>query len=191
MPALHPCPRCKRMIPVGVQYCPDCRPVAEAQAKAAIERRQEYKRKQAAKRYNARRDPKYQAFYLSKNWRALSRAKLQTASYRCEAKLPKCTGIACEVHHKQPIQTQEGWDRRFDWDNLEAIMGGTRANSDVAIRPASWICVRFSGSWDTPGVGQILRRRRRITVTGWGLCSKNSPRHLKGGETHGRTATTH
>lgn len=121
MPALHPCPRCKRMIPVGVQYCPDCRPVAEAQAKAAIERRQEYKRKQAAKRYNARRDPKYQIFYRSKDWRTLSRAKLQAARYRCEAKLPGCTGIACEVHHKQPIQLQEGWDRRFDWDNLEAV----------------------------------------------------------------------
>ena len=142
MPAYHPCPRCKRMIPVGVQYCDSCRPVAEAQAAEAIQHRQDYKRKQAARRYNARRDPKYQAFYRSKDWKKLSRAKLQAAHYRCEAKLPGCTGIACEVHHKQPIQTQEGWDRRFEWDNLEATCSAChngrhpnkfkgRVNSDI------------------------------------------------------------
>lgn len=120
MPVYHPCPRCKRMIPVGVQYCDSCRPVAEAQAAEAIQHRQDYKRKQAARRYNVRRDPKYLTFYRSKDWKKLSRAKLQAAHYRCEAKLPGCTGIACEVHHKQPIQTQEGWDRRFEWHNLEA-----------------------------------------------------------------------
>ena len=30
------------MIPVGVPYCPDCKPIAEAQATEAIERRQAY-----------------------------------------------------------------------------------------------------------------------------------------------------
>ena len=37
--ALHPCPRCKRLVPVGVSYCEACRPEAEAQAQEAIERR--------------------------------------------------------------------------------------------------------------------------------------------------------
>ncbi len=121
MAVLHPCPRCKRMIPVGVAYCDHCRPAAEAQARAAVERRQAFKRHKAAERYNRRRDPKYLKFYRSKAWRTLSRAKLQDAGYHCQAKQPHCTGIACEVHHIQPIQTPEGWERRLDWGNLEAV----------------------------------------------------------------------
>ena len=40
--AVHPCPRCKRLIPVGVPYCPDCKPIAEAQSTEAIESGQAY-----------------------------------------------------------------------------------------------------------------------------------------------------
>lgn len=119
--ALHPCPRCKRLIPVGVQYCEDCRPLAEAQAAEAVERRQAYKRAKYNKAYNKRRDPKYLTFYRSKDWKITSKAKLQEAGYKCEAHLPGCTGLAVEVHHKQAIQTPEGWDLRLDWDNLEAL----------------------------------------------------------------------
>lgn len=118
---LHPCPRCKRLIPVGVSYCEACKPMAEAQAAEAIERRQAFKRAKYNRNYNKRRDPKYLRFYRSKEWRLLSRAKLQDCGYKCEAKLAGCTGLAVEVHHKRPLQTEEGWDERLEWDNLEAV----------------------------------------------------------------------
>ena len=119
--AVHPCPRCGVMIPVGVNYCPDCKPIAEAQAAEAIERRQAYKRAKYNKTYNKRRDPKYLTFYRSKAWKLTSRSKLQDVEYKCEARLNGCTGLAVEVHHRVPIQTPEGWERRLDWDNLEAV----------------------------------------------------------------------
>lgn len=119
--ALHPCPRCKTLIPVGVQYCEACRPLADAQAQEAMERKRAYKSKQYAKQYNARRDPKYLTFYRSKDWRLLSRTYLQRAGYKCQAKLEGCKGLAVEVHHIKPIQSPEGWDLRLDWDNLEAV----------------------------------------------------------------------
>lgn len=119
--AVHPCPRCGAMIPVGVNYCTDCKPIAEAQAAEAIERRQAYKRAKYNKAYNKRRDPKYLTFYRSKAWKLTSRSKLQDVEYKCEARLNGCTGLAVEVHHRVPIQTPEGWGRRLDWDNLEAV----------------------------------------------------------------------
>ena len=119
--AVHPCPRCKRLIPVGVQYCEACRPVAEAQAQEAMDRKRAYKQAKYNQAYNRRRDPKYLQFYRGKDWRTLSRAYLQSVNYRCEAKLDGCTGLAVEVHHKQAIQTPEGWERRLDWHNLEAV----------------------------------------------------------------------
>lgn len=119
--ALHPCPRCKTLIQVGVQYCESCRPLADAQAQEAMERKRAYKQRRYAQQYNARRDPKYLAFYRSKDWRLLSRTYLQRAGYKCQAKLEGCKGLAVEVHHIKPIQTPEGWDLRLDWDNLEAV----------------------------------------------------------------------
>ena len=117
--ALHPCPRCRALIPVGLPYCDTCRPIAESELQQ--HRLENLKRKQ--QRYNRRRDPKYLAFYRSKEWKTLSRVYLQNKKYKCEAKEhhPDCTGLAVEVHHKQPIQTPEGWDLRLDWDNLEAL----------------------------------------------------------------------
>ena len=119
--ALHPCPRCKQLIPVGVQYCEACRPEAEAQAAEAIEKRRAYKVAKYNKDYNRRRDPKYLAFYRSKDWRVTSKAKLSACGYKCEAKLDGCKGLAMEVHHIKPLKTEEGWDRRLDWDNLMGV----------------------------------------------------------------------
>ena len=119
--ASHPCPRCKRLIPVGIAYCDDCRPVAEAQAAEAIERRRAFKRAKYNKAYNQRRDPKYGRFYNSGDWRVLSRAKLQDCGYKCEAKLDGCQRLAVEVHHIEPIKTPEGWDKRLEWDNLMGV----------------------------------------------------------------------
>jgi len=111
------CPRCGAVIAYGLAYCETCRPIAEAQAEATRER----KRQRYNRAYNARRDPKYRAFYKSVTWRRTSRAKLQAAGYKCQAGLEGCTGLACEVHHIKPIQTAEGWELRLDWDNLEAL----------------------------------------------------------------------
>lgn len=118
---LHPCPRCKRLIPVGVSYCEACRPLAEAQAAEAIERKRAYKQKQYNRAYNKRRDPKYLTFYRSKEWRLLSKTKLQDCHYKCEARLEGCGRHAVEVHHIQPLKTEEGWEARLDWDNLMGV----------------------------------------------------------------------
>ena len=118
---LKACPRCKRMIPHGLPYCAQCAPIVEAQRAEAQERKAEHKRKKYNQEYNKRRDPKYLAFYRSKEWKITSRSKLQRCEYRCQAKLPGCTSLAVEVHHTKPIQTPEGWDLRLDWDNLEPV----------------------------------------------------------------------
>lgn len=114
---MKPCPRCKRMMPAGPAYCKDCAPIAQAELEA---RRQEAIKKKA-QLYNKRRDPKYLTFYRSKPWRLTSRAKLQAARYKCEARLQGCQGLAVEVHHRKAIQTPEGWDLRLEWSNLEAV----------------------------------------------------------------------
>ena len=118
---MKPCPRCKHLIPHGWSYCPDCKPIAEAEREAAKERKAKYLQKKYNQRYNSRRDPKYLTFYRSKAWRTTSKAKLSSAGYQCEARLQGCQGIACEVHHIEPIQTPRGWDRRLEWENLEAL----------------------------------------------------------------------
>lgn len=118
------CPRCKRLIPHGLPYCAECAPTVEAEREAKQERKAEYLRKKYNQRYNAKRaqdDPKYRQFRNSKDWRVLSKAKLQDCSYKCEARLPGCQRIACEVHHIKPIKTPEGWDLRLDWDNLQGV----------------------------------------------------------------------
>ena len=121
---LKACPRCKRMIPHGLAYCDTCAPIAEAERQAKQERRAEYLAKKYNKRYNARRakeDPKYRQFRNSKPWKETSRAKLQDCGYKCEARLPGCQSIACEVHHIEPLKTDAGWAKRLDWDNLQGV----------------------------------------------------------------------
>ena len=121
MAALHPCPRCKCLIPVGVTYCDTCKPIAEEQAQEAIERRRAYKRAKYNKEYNKRRDPKYLTFYRSKEWRLLSKTKLQSCGYKCEAGLEGCGKLAVEVHHVKPLKTDEGWEERLTWSNLMGV----------------------------------------------------------------------
>lgn len=122
--ASHPCPRCKRLIPVGITYCEECRPIAEAQAAEAKERRRAFNLKKYNKAYNTRRaqdDPKYRQFRNSKPWKLTSKAKLQACGYKCEAKLPGCHRTAVEVHHIKPLKTPEGWEQRLEWENLMGV----------------------------------------------------------------------
>lgn len=125
MPIMKPCPRCKRLIPYGPAYCPDCLPIMEAEREEAKERKAAYRAKKYNREYNKRRDPKYLAFYRSKAWKMTSRAKLQACGYKCEARLDEeCkrrARPACEVHHKKPLKTPEGWEERLEWSNLIGV----------------------------------------------------------------------
>lgn len=110
---LKSCARCGNLIPYGSAYCKECLPIVEAEREA---RRAEAKR-DSDRRYNKTRDPKYIRFYNSIEWRTLSAKYTQDKAYRCEL----CGEIATNVHHKQAIQTPEGWERRLDYDNLELL----------------------------------------------------------------------
>ena len=107
------CPKCHKLIPYGRPYCPDCQKLVE-EARA---RRLAQGRGPADRRYNARRDPKYTAFYRGAAWKKLARARIQADGYKCKI----CGGWATEVDHIVPIQTADGWERRFDWDNLQSL----------------------------------------------------------------------
>lgn len=119
--ALHACPRCKRLIPVGVPYCDDCRPAAAADAEISAERRNRLSKQKAAKNYSAKRNPKLVKFYNSKEWKSLSRWYLSSLNYKCEAQLEGCQRVACEVHHKIPIKTPDGWNHRLDPGGLMGL----------------------------------------------------------------------
>lgn len=112
-----PCPRCKRLIPHGMAYCPECKPIAEQ----ALQDKRQHNKSMRQKKYNGRRNQKYTKFYHSKDWKNLSRYKLEYVGWKCEAHLEGCTGTAVEVHHIKPIQTEEGWNLRLEWTNLEAV----------------------------------------------------------------------
>lgn len=163
---MKPCPRCKRMMRYGPAYCEECKPLAEAEL--AEKREQNAQRK--AQLYNRRRDPKYLTFYRSKAWREMSRSYLQQAGYRCEAHLSvECKGIAYEVHHVKPIQTPEGWDRRLDWSNLEAVCGvchNLRHPEKLKRKTLDGVIdMRLIEAADTQGVGEILQPLLEKTAT--------------------------
>ncbi len=107
------CARCGNYIQYPNTYCSVCLPIVEeARAKRLLERKRKYDRI-----YNKTRDKKYLRFYNSAEWRALSSKYMSDKGYKCEG----CHKLATEVHHKKPIQTDEGWDLRLDYDNLMAV----------------------------------------------------------------------
>ncbi|MFH5834561.1 HNH endonuclease [Proteiniclasticum sp. C24MP] len=110
---LKSCRKCGRVIPYPKTYCDSCQPLMEEQKKV--------NEKLSEQRYNKnrkiRKDPRYAKFYKSKEWRTLSRVYLRDHQYKCE----QCNKIATEVHHVVPIQTEDGWTRRLDYENLEAV----------------------------------------------------------------------
>ena len=108
-----PCGRCRRLIPYGLSYCAECLPIVEKER----EERKAEAIKRSNRKYNATRDPKYTKFYNSIEWKTLSRKILTDSGYRCRV----CPRIATEVDHIIPIQTPDGWERRLDYDNLQAL----------------------------------------------------------------------
>ena len=113
---LKGCNRCGTLIQYGAPYCSVCTPIVEEEREA----RRLASKREGDRRYNKTRDPKYGRFYNSSEWRVLSRGRLQGDGYRCV----KCGKIASEVDHIKPIQTPEGWDLRFDYDNLQSLCIG-------------------------------------------------------------------
>lgn len=103
------CAKCKIPIKNPASYCEKCLPVI-------IKQREQYKL-DSNKRYNKQRDPKYKEFYNSKEWKILKEKKLQDEQYQCE----RCHKLAVEVHHIKPIQTEEGWQLRLNYNNLESL----------------------------------------------------------------------
>lgn len=119
------CPKCKRLKPVGngSTLCSEC-------ADKAKKARKEARKRDFSAEYDARKaseDPKYRSFYRSKEWRMVSRHYAQSVGYRseeCDESCPKrgsCAGWGADVHHVVPIQTPEGWARRFDETNLKML----------------------------------------------------------------------
>jgi 5-methylcytosine-specific restriction protein A len=113
------CARCQKLIQAPNRYCDICKSKVEKQI-------EEYKQKSSS-RYNQQRDKKYIQFYNSKAWRNL-RKKYISKHYLCEecqkeAKLKNeyTICLAEEVHHKEAIQTDEGWLRRLDEGNIIAL----------------------------------------------------------------------
>lgn len=111
------CPRCGRLFPSpdGSSLCSEC------DEKRKLEVRERFKGKRDYHREYERRketeDPEMRSFYRSKQWRMTSRKYLQHAHYTCE----ECGRQGTDVHHVQPVQTPEGWARRFDFDNLKLL----------------------------------------------------------------------
>lgn len=99
------CRNCKKIISYPNSYCDECKSLKE----------QEHVKRY----YKKKTDPKFQKFYKSKEWDLLKRKKMSDAKYKCEYE--GCKQYATEVHHKKPIQTEEGWIRRLDYSNLMCV----------------------------------------------------------------------
>lgn len=110
---LKACSKCGNLIPYGRKYCDACTKIVEEQRAERLDK----SRKESNRKYNRGRDPKYGAFYRGKAWRRLARQRIQDDGYKCV----KCGAIATEVDHIIPIQTPAGWDRRYDYDNLQSL----------------------------------------------------------------------
>lgn len=107
---LKMCRRCKGVVVYPATYCDACKELVDKER----EERAVVVNKKAQKKYDAKRDKKYVRFYNSPEWRMLKARYMQDKGYRCE----RCRGIATEVHHVEPIQTEQGWVRRLDYTNL-------------------------------------------------------------------------
>lgn len=103
------CRKCKKVIKHPATYCDKCLPI--------INEKREQLKNEREKKYRNSKDPKYRKFYNSNDWKLLKNKKMQDSKYQCE----RCKKLAVEVHHIKPIQTEEGWVQRLDYDNLEAL----------------------------------------------------------------------
>lgn len=111
---LKMCARCKKMIAYPATYCEECKDIADKNR----QERENTQKKRSNRAYDRNtRDKKTAAFYHSPEWRALSKKYMQDHGYKCE----RCGRIATQIHHQTEIKTPEGWDKRLDYDGLEAL----------------------------------------------------------------------
>lgn len=103
------CRKCKQPIKYPNTYCTKCKEIYEQQKKD--------NETLSNRRYNQTRDKKYIRFYKSPEWNLLKGKKLQDSKYKCE----RCNKLATEVHHIKPIQIEEGWEHRLDYNNLKTV----------------------------------------------------------------------
>lgn len=93
----------------GARLCAAC---------AKRESAEKARKRDYAKEYRKRADdPRYKSFYRSKQWQMTSKKYAQSVRYRCE----DCGEVGTDVHHIVPIQTDEGWEHRFDFKNLRLL----------------------------------------------------------------------
>lgn len=95
----------------GSTLCFECSMKKQAERTAQRDYKREY-----ATRLDSE-DPKYRRFYRSKEWEMTSKQKMVDAKHKCE----ECGKPGTDVHHVIPIQTDEGWKRRFDVTNLKLL----------------------------------------------------------------------
>lgn len=118
------CSGCRKLIPFGMSRCPDCQSKYDAELSARVRAQ----KREQNRRYNSKRDPKFKKFYHSSEWKMLSAKVMQEAGYTCaicgrKAGQPLDDGrtVALEVDHIDPIQSQTGWQKRFDRKNLQCL----------------------------------------------------------------------
>jgi len=65
---------------------------------------------------------RYKSFYQSREWKSLRAYKFTEARGLCEECLKQGKIIGGkEIHHIVPIDTNEGWERRYDIANLKCL----------------------------------------------------------------------
>lgn len=124
MTLLKPCRKCGTLIPHGVARCPSC----EEKFQSELAARKARANRKYNKAYNAKRNPKYKRFYNSKEWQGLSAKVISDHHFRCDwcgRKLGSLREdgsiVRLEIDHIEPIQSDEGWLKRFDEKNLRCL----------------------------------------------------------------------
>ena len=118
----HQCPGCGAFIPYGVPRCAKCQAKRDAEESVRDNGDGRGKGKGGARgrcgeEHRNPTDPKYKAFYKSADWRRLSAWALAQSGWRCA----DCGGVATDVHHVVPIQTDAGWELRLDPTNVVTL----------------------------------------------------------------------
>lgn len=118
------CRSCGKLIPYGSARCPTCQ--KEYDERMKVQARES--KRERDRRYNSKRDPKYRAFYNSKEWKMLSAKTMEAAGYQCArcglklgSKRDDGSIVILEVDHIEPIQSDDGWKRRYDENNLQCL----------------------------------------------------------------------
>ena len=88
---------------------------------------------------------KYDAFYQSRAWRALRMYKFSETNGLCEECLKQGKIVAAaEIHHIVPIDTNEGWKRRYDITNLKSLCSACHNKAHSRISPLQ----KFNDFWE-------------------------------------------